>query len=97
MSRTVLSSASKDVIIGFDQPFCIIGERINPTGRKKLSDEMKAGDYSTVAADALAQVAAGVGGAGGVGGRYSQHSSAAAQAAALERMQRAQQLGGMSR
>ena len=59
MSRTVLSSASKDVIIGFDQPFCIIGERINPTGRKKLSDEMKAGDYSTVAADALAQVAAG--------------------------------------
>ena len=59
MSRTVLSSASKDVIIGFDQPFCIIGERINPTGRKKLSDEMRAGDYSTVAADALAQVAAG--------------------------------------
>ena len=59
MSRTVLSSASKDVIIGFDQPFCIIGERINPTGRKKLSNEMKAGVYSTVAADALAQVAAG--------------------------------------
>ncbi len=59
MSHTVLSSASKDIVIGFDQPFCIIGERINPTGRKKLSDEMKAGDYSTVAADAMAQVAAG--------------------------------------
>ena len=59
MSRTVLSSASKEVIIGFDEPFCIIGERINPTGRKKLSDQMKAGDYSTVEADALAQVAAG--------------------------------------
>jgi len=59
MSRTVLSSASKEVVIGFDQPFCIIGERINPTGRKKLSEQMKAGDYSTVAADALAQVAAG--------------------------------------
>lgn len=59
MSRTVLSSASKEIVIGFDEPFCIIGERINPTGRKKLSDQMKAGDYSTVEADALAQVAAG--------------------------------------
>lgn len=59
MTRTVLSSASKEVVIGFDEPFCIIGERINPTGRKKLSEQMKAGDYSTVAADALAQVAAG--------------------------------------
>ncbi len=59
MTRTVLSSASKEVVIGFDQPFCIIGERINPTGRKKLSAEMKAGDYTTVTADALAQVEAG--------------------------------------
>lgn len=47
------------MVIGFDQPFCIIGERINPTGRKKLSAEMKAGDYSSVAAEALAQVEAG--------------------------------------
>ena len=44
MTRTVLSSASKEVVIGFDEPFCIIGERINPTGRKKLSEQMKAGD-----------------------------------------------------
>ena len=59
MTDTVVSSATKEVVIGFDRPFCIIGERINPTGRKKLSAEMAAGDYSTVEADALAQVAAG--------------------------------------
>ncbi len=59
MSRTVIESASKTVIIGFDEPFCVIGERINPTGRKKLAAELEAGDFSTVEADALAQVAAG--------------------------------------
>ena len=59
MTRTVVSSASREVVIGFDQPFVIIGERINPTGRRKLAEEMKAGDYSRVEADALAQVAAG--------------------------------------
>lgn len=59
MTNTVISSASKEVIIGFDQPFVVIGERINPTGRKRLAEEMKAGDYSRVEADALAQVAAG--------------------------------------
>ncbi|ANU06455.1 methyltetrahydrofolate cobalamin methyltransferase [Paraurantiacibacter namhicola] len=59
MSRTVLSSASKEVIIGFDQPFVMIGERINPTGRKLLAAEMMEGDYSRVQADALAQVEAG--------------------------------------
>jgi 5-methyltetrahydrofolate--homocysteine methyltransferase len=59
MSKTVLSSATKEVVIGFDQPFCVIGERINPTGRKKLAAAMKEGDYSMVEADALAQVAAG--------------------------------------
>jgi len=47
------------VVIGFEQPFAVIGERINPTGRKLLAEEMKAGDYSRVEADALAQVAAG--------------------------------------
>jgi len=56
---TVVSSATKEVRIGFDQPFCVIGERINPTGRKILAAEMKEGDYSRVEADALAQVAAG--------------------------------------
>lgn len=57
--KTVLSSPKKEVTIGFDEPFCVIGERINPTGRKKLAEELKAGDYSTVEADAIAQVAAG--------------------------------------
>lgn len=59
MTNTVISSASREVVIGFDQPFVVIGERINPTGRKLLAREMKAGDYSRVQADALAQVAAG--------------------------------------
>ncbi len=59
MTNTIISSASKEVIIGFDRPFAIIGERINPTGRKLLAEEMKAGDFSRVEADAIAQVAAG--------------------------------------
>jgi 5-methyltetrahydrofolate--homocysteine methyltransferase len=59
MTRTVLSSATKEVVIGFDQPFVMIGERINPTGRKLLSAEMKEGNYDRVVADALAQVEAG--------------------------------------
>ncbi len=59
MTRTVLSSATREVAIGFDRPFVIIGERINPTGRKLLAEEMKNGDFSRVEADALAQVAAG--------------------------------------
>jgi 5-methyltetrahydrofolate--homocysteine methyltransferase len=59
MTETVISSASREVVIGFDRPFVVIGERINPTGRKLLAEEMKAGDFSRVEADALAQVAAG--------------------------------------
>ena len=59
MTQTILSSANQEVIIGFDQPFVIIGERINPTGRKILAAEMVAGNFSRVEADALAQVAAG--------------------------------------
>ncbi|MHA6324156.1 methyltetrahydrofolate cobalamin methyltransferase [Roseivivax sp. CAU 1753] len=59
MTRTILESKTKTAIIGFDQPFCVIGERINPTGRKKLAAELEAGDFSTVERDALAQVAAG--------------------------------------
>jgi len=59
MTHTILSSATKEVVIGFDRPFVIIGERINPTGRKLLAEEMRNGDYSRVEADALAQVAAG--------------------------------------
>ncbi|MCY4425412.1 MAG: dihydropteroate synthase [Halieaceae bacterium] len=59
MTETVISSASREVVIGFERPFVIIGERINPTGRKILAEEMKRGDFSRVEADALAQVAAG--------------------------------------
>ncbi len=59
MTRTIVESATRTTIIGFDQPFCVIGERINPTGRKKLAAELELGDFSTVEADALAQVAAG--------------------------------------
>jgi 5-methyltetrahydrofolate--homocysteine methyltransferase len=59
MTDTVISSATKEVVIGFERPFVLIGERINPTGRKLLAAEMAAGDYSRVRADAIAQVAAG--------------------------------------
>ena len=59
MTDTLVSSPNQEVRIGFDRPFVIIGERINPTGRKILAAEMKAGDYSRVLTDALAQVEAG--------------------------------------
>ncbi|PYC48253.1 methyltetrahydrofolate--corrinoid methyltransferase [Litorivita pollutaquae] len=59
MTRTILESKTKTVVMGFDEPFCVIGERINPTGRKKLAAELEAGDFSTVEKDALAQVLAG--------------------------------------
>lgn len=59
MTDTVISSATKEVVIGFNRPFVVIGERINPTGRKIMAAEMLAGDYSRVESDALAQVAAG--------------------------------------
>jgi 5-methyltetrahydrofolate--homocysteine methyltransferase len=56
---TVLRSRSKTVTIGAARPFCIIGERINPTGRKVFAEQLRGGDLSTVTADALAQVQAG--------------------------------------
>jgi 5-methyltetrahydrofolate--homocysteine methyltransferase len=59
MTDTVISSATKEVVIGFNRPFVIIGERINPTGRKILAAEMAAGDFTRVEADARAQVEAG--------------------------------------
>ena len=59
MTETVVASPNREVRIGFDRPFVIIGERINPTGRKILSEEMAQGDYSRVEADAIAQVEAG--------------------------------------
>jgi 5-methyltetrahydrofolate--homocysteine methyltransferase len=59
LTDTVISSATREVVIGFDRPFVIIGERINPTGRKILAAEMASGDFSRVEADARAQVEAG--------------------------------------
>ena len=59
MTDTIISSNSKEVVIGLDRPFVMIGERINPTGRKLLSKEMAEGDFSRVEQDTLAQVAAG--------------------------------------
>lgn len=59
MTDTLVSSGTREVVIGFDRPFVLIGERINPTGRKRLAAEMAAGDFSTVLADAVAQVEAG--------------------------------------
>jgi 5-methyltetrahydrofolate--homocysteine methyltransferase len=59
VTRTVVGSASRTVVIGADQPFVIIGERINPTGRKLLAEEMKNGDFSRVERDVRAQVEAG--------------------------------------
>jgi 5-methyltetrahydrofolate--homocysteine methyltransferase len=59
MAETIIKSPTKTVIIGPGHPFVIIGERINPTGRKKLAAEMLAGDFSRVVSDAIAQVQAG--------------------------------------
>ncbi len=57
--ETVVSSGTKTVLIGPDHPFVIIGERINPTGRKRLAAELAQGRFETVEADAMAQVEAG--------------------------------------
>jgi 5-methyltetrahydrofolate--homocysteine methyltransferase len=59
MTETVVSSAGREVVIGYHRPFAIIGERINPSGRKVLAQEMKDGDFTRVCADAVAQVEAG--------------------------------------
>src|SRR4026209_2087191 len=59
MTPTVVSPATREVVIGDDRPFVTIGERINPTGRKALAEEMKAGDFSRVERDTIAQVEAG--------------------------------------
>ena len=59
MTHTLITSDHQKVILGFDQRFVMIGERINPTGRKLLAEEMVRGDYSRVLSDAIAQVEAG--------------------------------------
>lgn len=57
--ETILTSPTRQVRIGPDRPFVMIGERINPTGRQRLAAEMAAGSFDRVRADARAQVAAG--------------------------------------
>jgi len=57
--ETIVSSSTKEVRIGTEHPFVVIGERINPTGRKLLAEEMKAGNLNRVEMDAMAQVEAG--------------------------------------
>jgi len=57
--ETVLRSATKELRIGPEQPFCIIGERINPTGRKIFQDQLRQGDLSRVEIDVAQQVAGG--------------------------------------
>ena len=57
--HTVLSSPAKEVIVGDDQPFCIIGERINPTGRKAFQQQLRSGDLSAVEEDVASQIAGG--------------------------------------
>jgi 5-methyltetrahydrofolate--homocysteine methyltransferase len=59
MTDTVVSSQTREVVLGLERPFVMIGERINPTGRKILAAEMAAGNFNRVESDALAQVAAG--------------------------------------
>jgi 5-methyltetrahydrofolate--homocysteine methyltransferase len=56
---TVVRSASRTVVIGPDQPFCVIGERINPTGRKVFQAQLQAGDLSQLEIDTAQQVAGG--------------------------------------
>ena len=55
MTKTLVSSDKQEITIGFDSPFCVIGERINPTGRKLLAAEMAARNYSRVLSDAIAE------------------------------------------
>ena len=57
--ETVLRSATRELRIGPEQPFCIIGERINPTGRKIFQEQLRAGDLSRVEIDVAQQVAGG--------------------------------------
>jgi 5-methyltetrahydrofolate--homocysteine methyltransferase len=57
--RTVLSSATREAVIAPGEPFCVIGERINPTGRKVFQEQLRNGDLSRVETDVAQQVAGG--------------------------------------
>ncbi len=57
--ETVIRSATKEVVLGHDRPFCLIGERINPTGRRIFQEQLRNGDLSAIVRDVEAQVAGG--------------------------------------
>lgn len=57
--HTVLRSPTKEVVLGHDQPFCLIGERINPTGRRIFQEQLREGDLSAIRRDVVAQVEGG--------------------------------------
>src|SRR5215204_4734159 len=57
--HTVVRSATREVVIGSDQPFCLIGERLNPTGRKIFAEQLRRGDLSRIAVDVEQQLAGG--------------------------------------
>jgi 5-methyltetrahydrofolate--homocysteine methyltransferase len=59
VQSTVLRSATREVVLGHDRPFCVIGERINPTGRRIFQEQLRAGDLSAIERDVDAQVAGG--------------------------------------
>jgi 5-methyltetrahydrofolate--homocysteine methyltransferase len=59
LRETVLRSASKEVVIGHERRFCLIGERINPTGRRIFQEQLRAGDFSAIERDVKAQVEGG--------------------------------------
>ena len=57
--ETVLRSATKEVVLGHGRRFCLIGERINPTGRRIFQEQLRAGDFSAIERDVKAQVEGG--------------------------------------
>ncbi len=57
--HTTVSSGSREVVIGSDRPFCLMGERLNPTGRKIFAEQLRRGDLSRIAVDVEQQVAGG--------------------------------------
>lgn len=59
LQETVLRSATAEVVIGHQQRFCLIGERINPTGRRIFQEQLRAGDLSAIERDVIAQVEGG--------------------------------------
>ena len=55
--ETVLRGTGAEVVLGHDRRFCLIGERINPTGRRIFQEQLRAGDLSAIERDVIAQVA----------------------------------------